>query len=153
MEREIIITLEQMVSIHAGKPDELLVLAEELMERFGTIPEAAPPLMQKLGLAAEEIRSILSFYHYPISDTPVRCRVEVCGAISCHLKKTDQLLHELCEVFSVEPGVIRQDNQLLISRSECLSHCEQAPAVSVNGEPHAGNDLQSLVVRIREALS
>ena len=153
MERETIITLERMVAIHAGKPGELLMLAEELMDHFGTIPEAAPALMQQLGLTAGEIQSILSFYHYPVSNTPVRCRVEVCGALSCHLKNSADLLHALCETFSAEPGVIKADSRLLISRSECLSHCDHAPTVSVNGENCAGADLPGLIARIREALS
>jgi len=147
-------TLEQIISIHAGKPDELLVLAEQLVDQFRAIPTAALPLMQQqLGLTATEIQSVLSFYHYPVTDAPIKCRVEVCRALSCHLKSADALLHHLCGALGALPDQVTADGSLLIAQVDCLSDCERAPAVHVNGEHVAATDLDALVKRIQAALT
>lgn len=146
--------LKQIIDAHAGKPDELLMVAEELMDCFGAIPTTAPTLIQqKLGLTATEVQSILSFYDYPINDAPIKCRVEVCRAISCHLKSADAVLRHLCEAMNTQPGQIKEDSRLLITNVDCLSDCERAPAVHVNKESVATTDLAMLVRRIQEALA
>lgn len=147
-------TLEQILAAHAGKPDELLVVAEKLMDCFHAIPTAAPALMQQqLGLTATEIQSVLSFYRYPVTDAPVKCHVEVCGALSCHLKSADSVLRHLCGAFGASPDQVTDDGRLLIARADCLSDCDRAPAVHVNGQRVSATDLGVLVKRIEEALA
>jgi len=147
-------TLEQIIAVHAGKPDELLVVAEELMDRYRAIPVAAlVPMQQQLGLTATEIQSVLSFYHYPVTDEPVKCHVEVCGALSCHLKSADEVLNRLCSALGASPGLVTEDGRLLIARVECLSDCERAPAVHVNGQRVSAADLDVLVKHIHEVLA
>ncbi|MEK6664500.1 MAG: NAD(P)H-dependent oxidoreductase subunit E [Pseudomonadota bacterium] len=147
-------TLEQIITAHAGKADELLVLAEQLMDRYRAIPTSALPLIQQqLGLTATEIQSVLSFYHYPVTDAPIQCRVEVCRALSCHLKSADAVLRHLCGAFGALPDQVTEDGRLLIARVDCLSDCERAPAVHINGEYVAATDLDALVKRIRESLA
>ena len=150
----IIQTLEQIIATHAGKPDELLVLAEQLVDQFRAIPTTALPLMQQqLGLTATEIQSVLSFYHYPVTDAPIKCHVEVCRALSCHLKSADAVLRHLCDSLGAKPDQVTDDGRLLIARVDCLSDCERAPAVHINGEYVAATDLDALVKRIQEAMA
>lgn len=147
-------TLEQIIATHTGKPDELLVVAEQLMDRYRAIPTAALPLMQQqLGLTATEIQSVLSFYHYPVTDTPIKCHVEVCRALSCHLKSADTVLRHLCGAFGALPDQVTEDGNLLIARVDCLSDCDRAPAVHINGEYVAATDLNALVKRIQAVLA
>ena len=147
-------TLEQILAAHAGKPDELLVVAEELMDRFHAIPTAAPALIQQqLGLTATEIQSVLSFYRYPVTDAPVKCYVEVCCALSCHLKSADSVLQHLCGTFGAAPDQVTEDGRLLIATANCLSDCDRAPAVHINGQRVSATDLDALVNRIQEALA
>jgi formate dehydrogenase subunit gamma len=146
-------TLEQIVAPHAGKPDELLVVAEKLMDRYCAIPTAAVTLMQQqLGLTSTEIQSVLSFYHYPVTDTPVRCHVEVCCALSCHLKSAEDVLRHVCHAFAAELDQVTEDDRLLIARVDCLSDCDRAPAVHINGQRVAATDLDALVKHIKDAL-
>lgn len=147
-------TLEQIISTHTGKPDELLVVAERLMDRYRAIPTAALTLMQEqLGLTATEIQSVLSFYHYPVTDAPIQCHVEVCRALSCHLKSADAVLRHLCDALGATPDQVTEDGRLLITQVDCLSDCERAPAVHINGEHVAATDLDALVQRIQAALT
>lgn len=147
-------TLEQMIAVHAGKPDELLVLAEKLIDHYRAIPIAALVLMQQqLGLTATEIQSILSFYHYPVTDEPVKCHVEVCCALSCHLKSAEDVLKHLCSTLVASPDQVTEDGRLLIARAECLSDCDRAPAVHVNGQRISAADLNAVVQHILEVLA
>lgn len=147
-------TLQQIISAHAGKPDELLVVAEQLMDHYQAIPIAALELMQQsLGLTATEIQSILSFYHYPVTDKAVKCHVEVCGALSCHLKSSDDVLKRLCRTLNVTPGQVSDDGRLLVAKVECLSDCDRAPALHINGQRVSAADLDAVVKRIHEVLA
>ena len=147
-------TLEKIVAPHTGKPDELLVVAEKLMDRYRAIPTAALKLMQQqLGLTSTEIQSILSFYHYPVTDTPVRCHVEVCCALSCHLQSADNVLQHICRAFAAEPDQVTDDGRLLVARVDCLSDCDRAPAVHINGQRVSASDLDALVKHIKQALA
>jgi NADH:ubiquinone oxidoreductase subunit E len=145
--------LEQLIAENASQPGALLLIAEKLMDRYQAIPTRALSLLQQqLGISATEIQSILSFYHYPVTQQPVKCLVEVCCALSCYLKNSDNLLQQLCKAFSVEANRVSSDGRLLISTVNCLSFCEQGPALTVNGKQLAFSSTEDVVAHIRSVL-
>lgn len=147
-------TLGQLISECAGEPGALLLVAEKLMDQYRSIPYAAIPLMQQhLHLTSTEIQSILSFYHYPLTEIPIVCYVEVCTAISCHMQGASRFLQRLCETLQVQPNEPSADGRLLVTAVNCLSACERAPAVHVNGEYLRATDFNYVVNRIHEILA
>jgi len=146
-------TLEQLIADHTGQPGALLVVAEKLMAQYRSIPTKALTLLQQhLGLAATEIQSVLSFYHYPVTDAPVLCQVEVCLALTCHLRQAEPLLQHLCHEFSLVANQVSEDGRLLIATMNCLSDCDRAPAVRINGEFVMATDVETLVQHIKQVL-
>jgi NADH:ubiquinone oxidoreductase subunit E len=105
--------IEQLITENAREPGALLLITEKLMDQYQAIPVKSLSLLQQyLCLTFTEIQSILSFYHYPVTDKPITCTVEVCTALSCHLKYTDNLLEHLCNSFSVEANRVSDDGRL-----------------------------------------
>ena len=147
-------TLEQLIIDHARQPGALLVIAEQLMVQYRAIPTQALALLQQhLGLSATQVQSILSFYHYPITDTPIVCQIEVCVALSCHLHDADKLLQRLCREFAVVANQVTEDGRLLIMTVNCLSDCDRAPAVRINGEYVMATDHDAVVQHIKRVLT
>ncbi len=147
-------SLEELIASSAARPGALLVIAEQIMDRYAIIPPSALPLMEKrLGITATELNSVLSFYRYPIGDSAVKCRVEFCQAVSCHLNAAHNILTHLLTTFDVRPDEASADGRLLIATVNCLSACDQAPAMTVNGILHTRLTPQQAEKVIREALA
>jgi formate dehydrogenase subunit gamma len=146
-------TLEEVIARHATRPGALLVVAEALLDRFRYIPPAAlPVLARRLRLPPAEVHSVLSYYRYPIRERPVRCEVEVCHALTCHMK-SGGLLPALLDAFGAGRDTVSADGRLLITTAHCLSACDAPPAMAVNGVIHTGLTPPQAIALVRRALA
>lgn len=147
-------SLEELIVSSAARPGALLVIAEQLMDRYAIIPPSALPLMQKqLDITETELNSVLSFYRYPIGDSAIKCRVEFCQAVTCHLNAAHDILKHLMTTFDVRPDEVSTDGRLLIATVNCLSACDQAPAMTVNDVLHTRLTPKEAEKIVREALA
>ncbi len=140
--------LESLVAAHAGRPGALLVVAEALMDRLRVIPPPALPLLAAhLGLPLAEVRSVLSFYRYPVADAPPRVELEICNALTCRLKGAHALLAAAANAAGAHGAALR------VTTAHCLSACDAAPAAALNGELHGALTPAQLTALLRAALA
>jgi NADH-quinone oxidoreductase subunit E len=89
-----------------------------------------------LGMTAEDLDGIATFYNL-IHRKPVgRHVIHVCNSVSCWIMGCDAVLSELGDRLQVQPGGTTADGRFTLLPIQCLGHCERAPAVMIDHEMH-----------------
>ena len=104
-----------------------------VQEQLGWVPEEAQDeVAQIFDMPPAEVRSLVTFY-YMYHRKPVgKYVLKVCRSISCWLRNSEKLEHNLCEHLDVEPGEITEDGMFTVVHGECLAACVNAPCMQVN---------------------
>ncbi len=95
--------------------------------------KAAPDL---LGMSAEQLDSVATFYNL-IHRRPVgRHVIKVCDSVACHIMGHDQLYGRLRDKLGVSYGQTTGDNRFTLLPIPCLGTCDRAPAMLVGDDLH-----------------
>ncbi|QTR53275.1 NADH-ubiquinone oxidoreductase-F iron-sulfur binding region domain-containing protein [Thiothrix unzii] len=111
--------------------DHLLHRLHDLQRQFLHIPpREIAPLAAELGLPISQVEAVIDFYSF-FHRSP-RGRIDLlfsnctsCGDLS--------LMHTLCDLLGVTPGVTRADGAVSIDETSCMGMCDQGTAALVNG--------------------
>jgi NADH-quinone oxidoreductase subunit E len=96
--------------------------------------EAVRDLAPALGMTADELESLATFYSL-IFRRPVGRRVlKVCDSIVCWSLGSESLLQHLSRRLGIAPGETTGDGEFTLLRTCCLGDCDHAPVMMVNDE-------------------
>jgi NADH:ubiquinone oxidoreductase subunit F (NADH-binding)/NADH:ubiquinone oxidoreductase subunit E len=119
--------IEQLVRKHGGRRASVLEILKELDRQGGLNPESITDVARSLGLPAQQVYGIATFYSM-LSIQPRQNVIRVCDGPVCSAGKAARLSQALKE---------SADDTWSIERSSCLGLCDRAPAVLV-GDEQAG---------------
>ena len=89
-----------------------------------------------IGMSAEELDSVATFYNL-IHRKPVgRNVIKVCDSVSCWLMGYDQLRDKLQQKLGVRMGQTTPDKRFTLLTIPCLGTCDRAPAMLVGEDLH-----------------
>ncbi len=111
--------------------DHLLHRLHDLQSRFQHIPtQAIAPLAAELQLPISQVEAVIDFYSF-FHRTP-RGRIDLLFS-NCTSCGDLVLMHTLCDLLGVTPGVTRADGAVSIDETSCVGMCDQGAAALVNG--------------------
>jgi NADH-quinone oxidoreductase E subunit len=97
-------------------------------------PEGLRVTAEIVGVKADEVEMVASFYAMYFQQ-PVGAKViKVCTSISCYLRGCDALLTQLETGLGVQRGTTSKDGKYTLLGVECLASCGTAPVLQVNDE-------------------
>ncbi len=100
-----------------------------------------------LGMTADELDSIATFYSRIFRKPVGKHVISVCDSISCYVMGGETLLHMLERKLGVKPGGTTADGTFTLIPNVCLGHCDLAPVMLVN-ERLYGNLTEEKISRI-----
>jgi NADH-quinone oxidoreductase subunit E len=129
-------TRERIQGLMAKYPkarSAILPALHVVQEQLGWVPEEAQDeVAQMFDMPPAEVRSLVTFY-YMYHRKPVgKYVLKVCRSISCWLRNSENLEHNLCEHLKVKPGEMTEDGMFTVVHGECLAACVNAPVIQVN---------------------
>ncbi len=129
-------TRERIAELMARYPkprSAILPALHVVQEQLGWVPEEAQAEVAEIfEMKAAEVQSLVTFY-YMYHRKPVgKYVLKVCRSISCWLRRSEKLEHNLCEHLGVEAGEMTEDGMFTVVHGECLAACVNAPVVQVN---------------------
>ena len=111
--------------------DHLLHRLHDLQRCFLHIPPLEiAPLAAELELPISQVEAVIDFYSF-FHRTP-RGRIDLLFS-NCTSCGDLTLMHTLCELLGVTPGITRADGAVSIDETSCLGMCDQGAAALVNG--------------------
>ena len=111
--------------------DHLLHRLHDLQRQFLHIPpREIAPLAAELGLPISQVEAVIDFYSFFHRSPRGRFDILFSNCTSCG---DLSLMHTLCDLLGVTPGVTRADGAVSIDETSCVGMCDQGAAALVNG--------------------
>jgi len=123
----------EIIARHHARPEMLVQILHEFLERFAWISEAAVrQLADELNLSRAEVHGVVSFYHDFRTTPPGKHVIRICQAEACQAMGGRELaahaesalgmkMHESSEDVTLEPIY-------------CLGNCACSPAMMIDGK-------------------
>ena len=116
----------------------LIPILQDVQEKFGYLSEEAVEELERLmGISANEIYGVATFYTQFRFSPPGQHTIRSCQGTACHVRGGRQLLQELQQHLGIKSGQTTEDGKFDLERVACLGCCALAPVVSVDGKVHA----------------
>jgi len=130
--------IADILAKHPANRGSLIPVLQDIQERIGYLSqEAVTELEQRLGISANEIFGVATFYTQFRFTPPGRHTILSCQGTACHVRGGRQILKELEQRLGVAAGQTTADGQFDLERVACLGCCALAPVVAVDGKVHA----------------
>jgi NADH-quinone oxidoreductase subunit E len=112
--------------------------ALRIVQRFrGWVPdEAVKDIGAFLGVGADEVEGVATFYNLIFRKPVGRHVILVCDSVSCWIGGCEGLRAALRRRLAIDDGQTTPDGRFTLLPIGCLGACDQAPALMVNGELH-----------------
>ena len=105
-----------------------------LQNHFGHLcDEAVEHAARFTGMAEVEVEELATFYDFIYREPVGRFVIHVCDGVVCWMHHEDNVFRHLCDKLGVEVGQTTEDGMFTLLPSVCIGHCDQAPAMLVNG--------------------
>ncbi len=131
--RDIRAEMGRYPTARAAAPEALRIVQRS---RGWVSTDAVRDIAAFLGLAAEEVEGVATFYSL-IWRRPVgRHVILVCDSVSCWIMGYESLKQKLEERLGVGLGQTTPDGRFTLLPIGCLGACHRAPAMIVDGDLH-----------------
>lgn len=130
-------TLENILAAYAPERDNLIPLLQEVQEQFHYLsPEALEQIASHLGLSANDVYGVATFYAQFRFTPPGLHHIRVCQGTACHVRGSDRILDAISRSVGIEPGQTSEDGLFSLERVACFGSCALAPVVVVDEKVH-----------------
>ena len=96
--------------------------------------EAVQDIAEELGMPAEEVDSIATFYTRIYRKPVGRNIILVCDSISCMVMGYESIYEYICNKLGIHFGETTPDNRFTLLPNSCLGDCDHAPAMMINND-------------------
>src|SRR5207248_6916744 len=96
--------------------------------------QALEAVAETIGLTADDVESVATFYTMYYQHPPGKKVIKVCTSISCYLRGCDALVSHLEKRLGIKRGETSADGNYTLMTAECLASCGTAPVLQVNDE-------------------
>jgi NADH-quinone oxidoreductase subunit E len=130
--------ITDILAKYATSRGSLIPILQDIQEKFGYLSEEAMAELERLmGISANEIYGVATFYTQFRFSPPGQHTIRSCQGTACHVRGGHQLLQELQQHLGITAGQTTEDGKFDLERVACLGCCALAPVVSVDGKVHA----------------
>ena len=98
--------------------------------------EAVKEIGDLLGVGADEVDSVATFYNLIFRKPVGRHVILVCDSVSCWIMGCQKLLDGLQGKLGLRPGETTSDGRFTLLPIGCLGACDRAPALMVGDDLH-----------------
>jgi len=130
--------IKDILERHPANHGSLIPVLQDVQEDFGYLSEeAVEELARLMGISANEIYGVATFYTQFRFNPPGRHRIQSCQGTACHVRGGQMIHNELEQRLGITAGQTTADGQFDLERVACLGCCALAPVVAVDGKVHA----------------
>jgi len=130
--------IKEILERHPANRGSLIPVLQDVQEAFGYLSEEViEELARLMGISANEIYGVATFYAQFRFSPPGRHRIQSCQGTACHVRGGRKILEELEHRLGITAGQTTADGQFDLERLACLGCCALAPVVAVDGKVHA----------------
>ncbi len=134
-ETEVKDKLDEILSHHTGKKEELIPILQEAQEQFGYLPsEVMLKVAKFLQLPESAIFGVSTFYAQFKFLPTGRKKVKLCRGTACHVRGAPRILDEIERQLGIKPGETTDDLEYSLETIACFGSCALAPVMVVDDD-------------------
>ena len=122
----------QQVPLRKAAVIEALKIVQE--ERRWVSDENVEDIAALLGMSADEVDSVATFYNLIFRRPVGRHVILVCDSISCWVMGYEELRQSLMDHLQIKYGQTTPDGRFTLLPNACLGTCDHAPALMVDND-------------------
>lgn len=103
-----------------------------------------------LGLTAEELDSLATFYSFIFRRPVGRHVIYVCDGVTCYIMGYEAILGHLKERLGVEMGGTTGDGLFTLLPVSCIGACDHSPAIMIDGVLYGDLDEEKIDRLLKE---
>ncbi len=127
--------LDEILSHHTGKKEELIPILQEAQEQFGYLPsEVMLKVAKFLRLPESAIFGVSTFYAQFKFLPTGRKKVKLCRGTACHVRGAPRILDEIERQLGIKPGETTDDLEYSLETIACFGSCALAPVMVVDDD-------------------
>jgi len=132
--------IDELLSHYPVRQSALLPVLWVVQEQLGWIsPESMRYVAVRLGITAELVREVVTFYSM-FNEHPVgKFHLQVCCTTPCMILGSDDIIGHIESRLGITRGQTTEDGLFTVSQVECLGSCGTAPMLQVNREKYHEN--------------
>ncbi len=113
----------------------LMPIMQQAQDIYGYLPQEVQIMIAtKLGIPAEEVFGVATFYSMFNLSPKGKFRISVCLGTACYVKGSYEVLTKICELLEIEPGECTEDGLFSIEACRCVGACGLAPVMMINDD-------------------
>ena len=130
--------IKDILERHPADRGSLIPVLQDVQEDLGYLSEEAiEELARLMGISANEIYGVATFYTQFRFSPPGQHSIQSCQGTACHVRGGRKILEELEHRLGITAGQTTADGKFDLERLACLGCCALAPVVAVDGKVHA----------------
>jgi NADH-quinone oxidoreductase subunit E len=106
--------------------------------------EAVSDIAAELGIPAEEVESIATFYTRIYRKPVGRNIILICDNISCMIMGYESVYKKISEKLSIHFGETTADGRFTLLPISCLGDCDHAPSMMINNDLHNNIEISKI---------
>ena len=104
---------EKILEKYPKEKDMLIMILNDVQERFGYIPKKAQEIISKyLSIPMAEIYGVITFYSRFTLTPKGKYNVSICLGTACYVKGSQKLLDRAKERLKIEQGGVTEDRKI-----------------------------------------
>lgn len=129
--------VDRVVARYPEPRAALLPVLWEVQQAKGWVDEAAEAwVAERLGVSSAHVHGCVTFYTMYKQRPSGKYHIQVCTALPCMLRGSDELVEHLERKLGIEVGETTPDGRFSLVRVECLGSCGTAPMFQLNDDYH-----------------
>ncbi len=129
--------IDSILSSHAGKPDRLVEVLQDIQDIYNYLPEKALwKVSETLGAPVIEVFRVANFYKAFSLQQRGRHLITLCMGTACHVRGAPRFIDEIKGRLNINPGETSCDKSFTVETVNCVGACALGPVVIMNGEYH-----------------
>ena len=116
----------------------LLRLKETQGESGHLSDEVMRELAESLGVTVSEVYGVATFYSFLSTRPQGRNVIRACKSLPCCLKDSRMIVSSIEDVIGIGVGETTPDGRFSFELVNCIGACDNAPAILINDDLHAG---------------
>jgi len=122
----------QQVPVKKAAVIEALKIVQE--QRRWVSDENVEDIAALLGISADEVDSVATFYNLIFRQPVGRHVILVCDSISCWIMGYENIRKTLVELLQIKYGQTTPDGRFTLLPNACLGTCDHAPALMIDND-------------------
>ena len=130
--------IKRILTSYERKRDTLIPILQKVQEKFGYLSEEVVfQIAEYLGISANEIFGVATFYTQFRFTRPGEHNIKVCLGTACYVRGGNRIMETAEKELGIKPGETTFDYKFDLERVACFGCCALAPVVVADKKVYA----------------